>query len=147
MAVLIDEAQKLSEEVVRGLFSLLEAKSWVSETLQIVLVGQPELEETFNAAFLRNHPKINPLRITVNPLSKKESLEYIEYRLRMVGRSSTDIFSPQALSLIVEKAGGIPRLLNIVCDNALFAGYKASVERIEPNLIEKILINLEGPRL
>ena len=145
LAVLIDEAQKLSEEVVRGLFSLLEAESWVSETLQIVLVGQPELEETFNAAFLRNHPKINPLRITINPLSKKESLDYIEYRLRMAGRSSADIFSPQALSLIVEKAGGIPRLLNILCDNALFAGYKASVKRIEANLIEEILINLEGP--
>ncbi len=145
LAVLIDEAQKLSEEVVRGLFSLLEAEPWVSETLQIVLVGQPELEETFNAAFLRNHPKIKPLRITINPLSKKESLDYIEYRLRMAGRSSADIFSPPALSLIVEKAGGIPRLLNILCDNALFAGYKASVKRIEANLVETIIINLEGP--
>jgi general secretion pathway protein A len=145
LAVLIDEAQKLSEEVVRGLFSLFEAKSWVSETLQIVLVGQPELEGTFNAAFLRNHPKIKPPRITINPLSKKESLEYIEYRLRMAGRSSADIFSPPALSLIVEKAGGIPRLLNIICDNALFAGYKDSAQRIEANLIEKIIINLEGP--
>ena len=85
------------------------------------------------------------MRITINPLSKKESLDYIEYRLRMVGRSSAGIFSPQALSLIVEKARGIPRLLNIICDNALFAGYKASVRRIEANLIEEIIINLEGP--
>ncbi len=145
LAVLIDEAQKLSEEVLRGLFSLLESQSWVSEILQIVLVGQPEIEEPFKAAFLRNHPKINPLRITVNPLSQKESFEYIEHRLRMAGRSSAYIFSPQALSLIVEKAEGIPRLLNILCDNALFAGHKASVKKIEANLIEKILRNLEGP--
>ncbi|MBI4766307.1 MAG: AAA family ATPase, partial [Deltaproteobacteria bacterium] len=130
LAILLDEAQKLSEEVFKGLFSLLETEPWVSETLQVVLVGQPELEETFNAAFLRYHPKITPLRIKISLLSSKESLEYIEHRLRKVGRSSVDIFSSQSLSRIVEKAGGIPRVINIICDNALFAGFRGSVRRI-----------------
>ena len=145
LAILLDEAQKLSEEVFKGLFSLLETEPWVSETLQVVLVGQPELEETFHTAFLRYHPKINPLRIKINPFSREESLEYIEHRLRKVGRSAVDIFSPQSLSLIVEKAGGIPRVINIICDNALFAGSKGSVKRIEAKLIEAVLGNLEGP--
>jgi general secretion pathway protein A len=145
LAVFLDEAQKLSEEVVGGLFSLLKAESWVSEIFQVVLVGQPELEETFQAAFLRHRPNINPLQIKINPLSRQESLDYIEHRLKMVGRSSLEIFSPQALSLVVEKAEGIPRLINILCDNALFAGFKASIKRIEVNLIEGVIHNLEGP--
>ncbi len=145
LAILLDEAQKLSDEVIKGLFSLLEAESWVSEILQIVLVGQPELEETFNTAYMRYHPKINPVRIKINLLSREESLDYIEHRLKKVGRSSLGIFSPQALSMIVEKAGGIPRLINIICDNALFAGFKTSVKIIETTLIEEIIRNLEGP--
>jgi general secretion pathway protein A len=145
LAIFLDEAQKFSEEVFMGLFSLLETEPWVSEILQVLLVGQPEIEVTFRTAFLRYHPKINPLRIKINPLSQKESLEYIEHRMRTVGRSSADIFSPQALALILEKAGGIPRLINIIGDNALFAGYKASVRRIEAPLIEGIIRNLEGP--
>jgi general secretion pathway protein A len=145
LAILLDEAQKLSEEVFEGLFSILGIEPWVSETLQIILIGQPEIEGTFNTAFLRYRPKINPRRIKINPLSKEESLAYIEHRMRTVGRSSTDIFSSQALALIIEKAGGIPRLINIICDNALFAGYKASVKRIEAHLIEGVIRNLEGP--
>ncbi len=145
LAILLDEAHKLSEEVFKGLFFLLETEPWVSETLQVVLVGQPELEETFHNAFFRYRPKINPLRIKINPFSREESLEYIEHRLKKVGRSSVDIFSPQSLSLIVEKAGGIPRVINIICDNALFSGSKGSVKRIEAKLIEAVLRNLEGP--
>lgn len=145
LAILIDEAQKLSEEVFQGLFSLLEAEPWVPEILQVVLVGQPELESTFQTFFSRCHPKITPLRIKINPFSREESLEYIAHRLRKVGRSAVEIFSPQSLSLIVEKAEGIPRVINIICDNALFSGSKDSVRKIEVNLIESVLGNLEGP--
>jgi len=145
LAVLIDEAQKLSEDVVRDLFRLFKLEPWVSETLQVVLVGQPELEKTLNSALLKYRSPNTPLRIKIDPLSGKESLDYIEHRLRKVGRSSAGIFSPQALSMIVEKAGGIPRLINVLCDNALFAGYNASVKKIDANIVEEIIRNLEGP--
>jgi general secretion pathway protein A len=145
LAIFLDEAQKFSKEVLEGLFSILGSELWVSETLQIILIGQPEIEEGWRNALLRYGPKFNPLRVTINPLSKEESLEYIEHRMKTVGRPAADIFSPQALALILEKAGGIPRLINVFCDNALFAGYRASVKRIEVNLVKGIIKNLEGP--
>jgi general secretion pathway protein A len=145
LAVLIDEAHLLPKDVVEDLFHLFELEPWISEILQIVLVGQPELEETYVAAFYKYRPPKTPLGIKIKPLSAKESLEYIEHRLRKVGRYSIEIFSPQAISLIVEKAEGIPRQINNICDNALFTGYNASVKIIGVDIIQKVIRNLEGP--
>lgn len=78
-------------------------------------------------------------------LSMKESLGYIEHRLKRVGRSSLEIFSPQALSLITEKSKGIPRLINTLCDNALFVGNNKSLEKIDLDIIRKVIRNLDGP--
>jgi general secretion pathway protein A len=145
LAVFIDEAQKLSQEVLRGLLTLLDSEPWVSETLQLVLVGQSEFEENQETLWVRYGSRISPERVRINSLSRKESLDYIEHRLRIAGRSSLEIFSPQALSLISEYAGGIPRLINIVCDNALFTGYYGSLKKIDLDTVQKVIRNLEGP--
>ena len=81
----------------------------------------------------------------ISPLSEKESLEYIEHRLRIAGSSAAAVFSPQALSLIAKYARGIPRVINIICDNAFLAGYSESSKRIEVGVIREIIGNLEGP--
>ena len=145
IAVLIDEAHLLPRDVVEDLFHLFELEPWISETLQIVLVGQPELEETYVSTFYKYRPPKTPLGIKIKPLSAKESLDYIEHRLKRVGKYSMEIFSPQAISLIVEIAEGIPRQINNICDNALFAGYSASVKIIGADIIRKVIGNLEGP--
>lgn len=145
LAVLIDEAHLLPKDVVEDLFQLFELEPWISETLQIVLVGQPELEETYVAAFYKYRLQKSPLGIKIIPLSAKESQDYIEYRLRKVGKHSIEIFSPQAISLIVKKAEGIPRQINNLCDNALLAGYRATVKIIGADIIHKVIKNLEGP--
>ncbi len=145
LAVFIDEAQKLSGDVIRDLLNFLDSEPWISETLQLVLIGQTEFEETLNTPTLRNRTRISPQQVQINILSRIESLDYIEHRLRIVGRSSAEIFSPQALSLITENSKGIPRLINIVCDNALFTGYNESLKRIELDTIQKVIRNLDGP--
>lgn len=81
----------------------------------------------------------------MSPLSEKESLEYIEHRLRIVGSRSADFFPSQALSLIAKYSRGIPRVINNVCGNALLAGYSESLKRIEVRVIREIIGNLEGP--
>lgn len=145
LAVLIDEAQKLSKEVARELFSLLAGEPWISETLQLVLVGQPELDEIIDTVVLKYHLPKPGLRLMIYPLSRQESQDYIEHRLRVVGSSSDRVFSPQALSFINEYAKGIPRVINILCDNALRSGYNASLKKIGIDIIWKVIGNLEGP--
>jgi len=145
LAVFIDEAQHLSEEVIRELLSLFRLEPWITSHLQLVLVGQPELDAIINNGLLRYPPPKGFLRMAIHPLTKQESLEYIEHRLRIVGSSSNEIFSSQALALITEFSRGIPRVLNIVCDNALLAGYGESLKKIEVQHLQKVFENLEGP--
>ncbi len=147
LVVFIDEAQRLSGEVIKELFSLFEWESWISEVFQLVLVGQPELDSLLDNALMRYRPKVPGLRVKISPLSEKESLEYIEHRLRIAGSSSAAVFSPQALSLIAKYARGIPRVINIICDNAFLAGYSESLKRIEVGVIREIIGNLEGPNV
>jgi general secretion pathway protein A len=145
LTVLIDEAHLLSKDIIEDLFRLYQLEPWISETLQIVLVGQPELEQTYVDAFYKYRLPKTPVGIKIKPLSARESMDYIEHRLRMVGKSSDEIFSPQAISLIIEKAEGIPRVINNLCDNALYTGYNASVKIISADIIQKVIGNLEGP--
>jgi general secretion pathway protein A len=145
LAVFIDEAQRLSGEVIKELLSLFEWESWIPEVFQLVLVGQPELDTLLDDALMRYRPKVPGLRVKISPLSEKESLEYIAHRLRIAGSSSSAVFSPQALSLIAKHARGIPRVINIVCDNAFLAGYSGSLKRIEVGVIREIIGNLDGP--
>ena len=145
LAVFIDEAQHLSEEVIREFLSLFRSEPWITGPLQLVLVGQPELDANINNGLLRYPPPKGFLRMAIHPLTMQESLEYIEHRLRIVGSSSKEIFSSQALALMTEFARGIPRVLNIVGDNALLAGYGESLKKIEVQHLEKVFENLEGP--
>jgi general secretion pathway protein A len=145
LAVFIDEAQHLSGDVISEFLSLFRLESWIIDCLQLVLVGQPELDTTIDSAILKNRPKKMVFRIHIYPLSLQESLEYIEHRLRIVGRSSDEIFSSSALSLIKKFARGIPRIINIICDNALLMGYCQDLTKIEIQTIQEVIGNLEGP--
>jgi general secretion pathway protein A len=145
LAVFIDEAQKLSPEALRGLFHLLNMEPWIHETLQLILVGQTEFEKNLNTVAAGYTILHAPRQAYIPVLSPQESKAYIEHRLNIAGRSSAEIFSPQALSAITEYSQGIPRLLNVVCDNALFKGYADSKEKIDIETIRKVIRNLEGP--
>ncbi len=141
LAIIIDEAQNLSPKVMRELkiFSNLESKA-----IQIVFVGQPELEDKLNSEDLMHLKQSLEIRRQIRGLSEEESTEYIDHRLKLVGSSSSEIFTPNAISMIYSHAKGIPRLINVLCDNALLMGYSLSKKRIDIDIIREVIKKMEG---
>jgi len=125
-ALIIDEAQNLDEETFEDLRLLSNYETYTDKLLQIVLVGQPELDTKLARPSLRQVTERVAVRCHINPLTPAESLRYLEHRMRVAG-GSTELFTPAALRLIVWKARGIPRRLNILCHSAmLFASGRGS---------------------
>ena len=146
LAVIIDEAQSLSQEVMGEFEKLWELGRQTSGRLQIVFVGQPAFEEKVGSPGLRQFNQKIRMKHQIKPLSEEESKEYIDHRLKLVGSSSSAIFTPQAISMICRHARGIPRTINILCDNALMKGYRLSQKRIDVDVIRQVIKDLEGPQ-
>jgi general secretion pathway protein A len=138
LAIIIDEAQNLAEELMQELqmFSDLEAKA-----IQIVLVGQPESQG------LSQFKQRIRIKHQIRALTGEESMDYIDRRLRLVGRSSSQMFTPKALSMICSYVQGIPRIINILCDNAFLMGYNLSQKNIDVDIIREVIKDIEGPSL
>jgi type II secretory pathway predicted ATPase ExeA len=139
LAVIIDEAQNLSPQVMEELIMLSNQETCAHKMLQIVLVGQPELEAKLAADSLRQLRQRIGIQRRIVPLSREESRQYIEHRLKIIGSSSSRIFTRGALSSICQHAGGIPRTINIVCDNVLLVGYAQSARKVTEDLVEEVL--------
>lgn len=139
LAILIDEAQSLSLEVLEELRMLSNLETTTSKLIQIVFVGQPELEDKLNSRELRQLKQRIAIRSQLRPLSEEESREYIHHRLRLVNRTASEIFSPEAIELICRHAGGIPRAINLLCDNVLLVGFRRREKRIPAATVKEVL--------
>lgn len=142
IAIIIDEAQSLPEEVMKEvqIFSDLEPNA-----IQVVLVGQPELEDRLNSQALRQLKRKIGSNQQIKALSDEESKDYIDHRLRLAGSSSFEALTPEAASMICDYAHGIPRIINVICDNAFLMGYSLSQERIGVDIIRHVIRNMERP--
>jgi general secretion pathway protein A len=142
LVIIIDEAQDLPQNVMEELqmFPDLESKG-----IQIVFVGQPALEDRLNSESLRQLRRNIEIRRQIRGLSEEESKEYIDHRLRLAGSSSSEVFSPKALSLICTYARGIPRVINTLCDNALLMGYSLFKKNIDVDIVREVIKKIEGP--
>jgi type II secretory pathway predicted ATPase ExeA len=147
LAIIIDEAQNLSKEVMEGLRMLSNLETTTLKLLQIVLVGQPELDAKLNAPELRQLRQRIEIKRQLRPLSRGECQEYIDHRLKLVGSDSSRIFTPEAISLICDYGKGIPRLINILCDNALLIGYGLAQKVIDANIFHEVVKDMGGPLL
>jgi type II secretory pathway predicted ATPase ExeA len=145
VAVIIDEAQHLSKETLQELEKLSDLGSLASWRFQIVFVGQPEFENILNSPNLKILNQRIRIRREITTMTAKESRDYIEHRLKLVGSSTSKTFTPKAISVIIEHAKGIPRIINIVCDNALLNGFSESKKIIDEKIIREVIKNLEGP--
>ena len=141
VAVIIDEAQHLSTEILQELAELPH----LAPRLQIVFVGQPEFENILTSPNLKIINQLIGIKRKIKILSDEESQKYIEHRLKLVGSSTSDIFTPQAISEITKYAKGIPRVINIVCDNAFLGGFSESKKKIDAPIICEVIKKLEGP--
>jgi hypothetical protein len=113
--------------------------------MKVVFVGQPDFENKLNSEDLKPLKQSIEIRRQIRGFSEEESEKYIDHRLRLVGSRSSEIFSPEALSLICRYSRGIPRVINTLCDNALLTGFRLSQKKIDVDIIRAAIKNLEGP--
>jgi type II secretory pathway predicted ATPase ExeA len=139
VAIIIDEAQNLSKEVLEELRMLSNLETPKSKLFQILLVGQPELEVKLDSEDLRQLKQRIGIRRHISPLNHEECVEYIDHRLNLVGSSTSSIFTSAAVSLICDYSKGTPRTINILCDNALLIGYGLSLKKLDADIIREVI--------
>lgn len=141
--LVIDEAHHLSDEVLNDLRMIapLDAKG-ERLLLQIVLVGQPTLEVKLKQSKLRPIQQRIALRYELTPFADQEVSPYIQYRLAMVGCERQDLFSPEAIARIAGGAKGLPRLINVICDNALLLTCGKLQETVSAATVDEIVAGL-----
>jgi len=142
VALLIDEAQDLDQSVLEDLRLLSNLETAKEKILQIVLSGQPELGEKLSRPTLRQLRQRIAVSCRLLPLSRDELTEYLQYRLHAVGCSDLKLFSRDAEDQIFHFSRGIPRLINVVCDNALVIGYALGKRRIGADMIAEAAADL-----
>ena len=133
--LIIDEAQNLSVDVLEQLRLLSNLETTRSKLLQIILVGQPELGEMLDSHELRQLGQRVTLSCYLAPLTFKETAAYIEHRLQVALEKPGRLFSKKALKAIYRYAGGIPRLINIICDRSLLIAYSRNRKKISGNIV------------
>ena len=144
IVLLIDEAQNMPIATLENLRMLSNIETTTDKLIQIVLIGQPELDNLLNKVSLRQLKQRITLRSTIQPLTQKESMDYIEHRLAKAGTKSSTVFTKQALKLIVREAQGIPRRLNILCDNTLLTGYAYQQKPIPAKTAKEVIADIRG---
>ena len=144
VVLVVDEAQNMPVETLENLRMLSNLETSKDKLIQIVLVGQPEFGRMLDRNELRQLKQRIAVRATLAPLSATESLAYIQYRLEKTGAESTDIFTRGALRRIVKHARGIPRILNILCDNALITGFGYEQKPVTAAIAREVIADFEG---
>jgi type II secretory pathway predicted ATPase ExeA len=110
--------------------------------LQIVLMGQPELEQTLDQPELRQLKQRMALQCRLAPLKDEEAGPYIDFRLSAAGYAGEDLFDPDAVEQIAAYSKGIPRLVNIICDSALLIAYGESKKKVAAEMIQEVARDL-----
>lgn len=142
VSVLVDEAQNLSDEALEGLRLLSNMETDQEKLIQIVLMGQPELQATLDRPSLRQLKQRVALQCRLSPLKDEEVRPYIDFRLRAAGYNGKDLFESDALRRITFYSNGIPRLVNIICDNALLSAFAKYQKNVSADIIEEIARDL-----
>jgi len=144
VVLLIDEAQDLDTELLEQVRLLSNLETDQRKLLQIVLIGQPELREKLSDRALRQLRQRITVRYHLTPLSREETERYIAHRLRVAGGSGRPGFTPWALRTIHRYSGGVPRLINAVCDKALLYGFVNGTDRLDARAVRQAARELEG---
>ena len=142
VALIVDEAQNLDRSCMENLRLLSNLETHKHKLVQIVLSGQPELDTKLNQPELRQLAQRISLRRYIAPLSEQETYEYIQHRLTIANYRGSSLFSPRAQQLIWQYSGGIPRKINILCDNALLIGYGLRKNIIKAPVVEEAINDL-----
>ncbi|MGZ8423549.1 MAG: ExeA family protein [Candidatus Binatia bacterium] len=143
VCVLIDEVQNLSDESLEGLRLLSNLETDNEKLLQIVMMGQPEFKAKLKQSNLRQLKQRIALQFEIAPLTDEEVGTYINFRLQSAGCKRKDLFHPDAVQKIVLYSKGIPRLINVICDNALITAFAASQKTVSATMIQEVADDLD----
>lgn len=141
-ALIVDEAQNLQPEVLEDIRLLTNLETAHGKLLQIALIGQPELDVTLESHALRQLKQRIALRFRLRALSETQTREYISVRLKLAG-SQDPVFSQPALRRVFRHSKGLPRLINIICDNALISAFATGLCRVTDTLVDEVAEDLQ----
>jgi general secretion pathway protein A len=144
IVLIVDEAQNMPVETLEALRVLSNLETSTDKLIQIVLAGQPEFADRLESHELRQLRQRIAVRSTLVPFTERESLAYIEHRLHEAGGSSAAVFTRGALRAIVDHAKGVPRVINIVCDNALVNGLGYQKKPVTARIVREVIRDLTG---
>ncbi len=133
--LIVDEAQNLTYPVLEEIRLLTNLETSTEKLLQIILSGQPELEEKLKLPQLRQLRQRIMLRCKTSPLSKEQTHDYIIERLRIAGADGSPIFSPEAVAMVHKYSVGIPRVINLLCEHSLINAYVDQQRPISPKIV------------
>jgi general secretion pathway protein A len=138
--LIIDEAHLLSEDILEEIRLLSNLETTDDKLLQIVLVGQPELDDKLDSLGLRQLKQRIALRAQLAPLDGNETEEYIEKRLQIAGADlrGDRIFPLETAAAVYQHSHGLPRLINTICENALIAAYARQCRSVTPEIINDV---------
>jgi general secretion pathway protein A len=142
--LIIDEAQNLERETLEQVRLISNLETETSKLIQIVLLGQPELDAMLESSELRQLKQRIGVRWRLRPLSPSETREYVRHRLRIAAGAARELFSPAALRELHRLSGGIPRVVNVLSDRALLAGYAAGTREVRPALVRAAAAEVRG---
>ncbi|MEX0914790.1 MAG: AAA family ATPase, partial [Wenzhouxiangellaceae bacterium] len=134
--LIIDEAQNMSRETLEQVRLLTNLETSTDKLLQIILLGQPELRELLSRPSLRQLAQRITARYHLAPLSQRETVAYVRHRIQIAGGARCP-FTSSALRTLHRVAGGVPRLINIIADRSLMAGYSREADKITPAMVRK----------
>ena len=146
VVLVIDEAQNMPVKTLEQLRLLSNLETSTDKLIQMVLIGQPELHTLLDHPTLKSLQQRIALRATIKPLNPKESQAYVEHRVALASATGAPLFTPGALKLIIREAQGIPRKLNIICDNALITGYGRQRKPVSVSEVKEILSDMDASR-
>ena len=136
--LIVDEAQNLADEVLEEIRMLTNLETFTEKLLQIVLVGQTELEQKLKQPHLRQLRQRLTLRAKTHPLSADETRAYIQQRLRIAGSDGQQIFDAEALSAIHRYSNGIPRVVNLICEHCLVSAFVDQQKVVGPTIVDAV---------
>jgi len=145
--LMVDEAHNLDWEVLEEIRLLGNLENRQGKLLQIILAGQPELDRKLDASNLRQLKQRIVLRCSLNPLSRDEVAAYIETRLSRAGMPDQRVFPPDLLDEVYKRSRGIPRLINLLCDNLLVTAFAMEQRSATVEMLNEVCqdLRLEWP--
>lgn len=141
--LIIDEAQNLTLPVLEEIRLLTNLETATEKLLQIVLSGQPEMEDKLRMPELRQLRQRITLRCKTSPLTREQTHEYVAQRLRVAGANGEPIFVPSSIDNVYKYSQGVPRVVNLLCEHALVSAYADQQRLVEPRIIDDVAREFE----